>query len=145
MAPSRREVHRRQKQIPHVDGTKVRANASKASFKTGAKLMEIEAKVAERLAKLKAELNDDREASSRRRGAARDWATRARKALDQIKAEKAERAKRHAKDKAKKSEAKASILMPRHEACAFRTGRSARPTMLRSRWRPGRASLYLWA
>jgi hypothetical protein len=100
-----------------VDGTKVRANASKASFKTGAKLMEIEAKVAERLAKLKAELNDDPEASSRRQRAARERAARdveeraarARKALDQIKAEKAERAKRHAKDEAKKSEAKASM------------------------------------
>jgi hypothetical protein len=44
--------------------------------------------------------------------AARDveeQAARARKALDQIKAEKAERAKRHAKDEAKKSEAKASM------------------------------------
>jgi transposase len=97
-----------------VDGTKVRANASKASFKTGAKLMQIEAQVAERLAKLKA---DDPEASSRRRRAARERAARdveeraarARKALDQIKAEKAERSKRHAKDEAKKSEAKASM------------------------------------
>jgi transposase len=97
-----------------VDGTKVRANASKASFKTGAKLMQIEAQVAERLAKLK---TDDPEASSRRRRAARERAARdveeraarARKALDQIKAEKAERSKRHAKDEAKKSEAKASM------------------------------------
>src|SRR5215468_3438060 len=87
-----------------VDGTKVRANASRESFKTGAKLMQIEAKVAERLAQLKAEVNDDPEASSRRRRAARE-----RKALDQIQAEKAERAKRHAKDEAKKSEAKASM------------------------------------
>src|SRR5215468_4396458 len=92
-----------------VDGTKVRANASRESFKTGAKLMQIEAKVAERLAQLKAEVNDDPEASSRRRRAARERAARARKALDQIQAEKAERAKRHAKDEAKKSEAKASM------------------------------------
>jgi transposase len=101
-----------------VDGTKVRANASRDSFKTGAKLMQIEAKVAERLAKLKAEVNDDPEASSRRRRAAQERAARdieeraarARKALDQIKAEKAERAKRHAKEEAKKkSQAKASM------------------------------------
>ena len=92
-----------------VDGTKVRANASRESFKTGAKLMQIEAKVAERLAQLKAEVNDDPEASSRRRRAARERAARARRALDQIQAEKAERAKRHAKDEAKKSEAKASM------------------------------------
>src|SRR5215467_9721178 len=90
---------------------------SRESFKTGAKLMQIEAKVAERLAQLKAEVNDDPEASSRRRRAARERAARdieeraarARKALDQIQAEKAERAKRHAKDEAKKSEAKASM------------------------------------
>lgn len=100
-----------------VDGTKVRANASRESFKTGAKLMQIEAKVAERLAQLKAEVHDDPAASSRRRRAAQERAAqgvkeraeRALKALEQIKAEKAERAKSHAKDEAKKSEAKASM------------------------------------
>lgn len=92
-----------------VDGTKVRANASRELFKTGTKLMQIEAKVAGRLAKLKAAVNDDPEASSRRRRAARERAARARKALDQIQAEKAERTKRHAKDEAKKSKAKASM------------------------------------
>jgi transposase len=100
-----------------VDGTKVRASASKASFKTETKLMRIEAAVAARLAELKAEISSDPEASSRRRRAARERAARdiqeraarARKALEQIKAEKAERAKRHAKDEAKKSEPKASL------------------------------------
>ena len=100
-----------------VDGTKVRANASRESFKTGTKLMQIETKVAERLAQLKAEIDQDPEASSRRRRAAqeraardiKERAARARKALEQIKAEKAERAKRHAKDEAKKPEAKASL------------------------------------
>lgn len=100
-----------------VDGTKVRANASKASFKTETKLMRIEAAVAARLAELKAEISADPEASSRRRRAARERAAhdvreraaRARKALEEIKAEKAERAKRHAKDEANKSEPKASL------------------------------------
>ena len=39
-----------------VDGTKVRASASKESFRTGEKLIKIEAAVAERLAALKQEL-----------------------------------------------------------------------------------------
>jgi len=100
-----------------VDGTKVRTNASRESFKTDTKLMQIETKVAERLAQLKAEIDQDPQASSRRRRAAqeraarevKERAARARKALEQIKAEKAERAKRHAKDEAKKPEAKASL------------------------------------
>jgi transposase len=100
-----------------VDGTKVRANAGRSSFKTAAKLTAIEAEVAERLAALKAEIDQDPEASSRRRRAARERAARevqeravrARKALQQIRDEKAERAKRHAKDEAEKSEPKASL------------------------------------
>jgi transposase len=113
-----------------VDGTKVRANASRESFKTGAKLMQIEAKVAEQLAQLKAEVDDDPEASSRRRRAARERAARdvkeraarARKALEQIQAEKAERAKRHAKDEAKKSEAKASMTDAEARSMRFPDG-----------------------
>jgi transposase len=100
-----------------VDGTKVRANASRESFKTGTKLMQIEAGVTGRIAQLKSEVHADPAASSRRRQAAqrraaqdvKERAERALKALEQIKAEKAERAKRHAKDEAKKSEAKASM------------------------------------
>jgi len=42
-----------------VDGTKVRANASKGSFKTGEKLARIEAAVEARLGALKAELESD--------------------------------------------------------------------------------------
>jgi transposase len=59
-----------------VDGTKIRASASKTSFKTGEKLLEIEAAVAERLVALKQELADDPGASSRRRQAARERAAR---------------------------------------------------------------------
>src|SRR5215510_12985889 len=42
-----------------VDGTKVRANASRESLKTGTKLMQIGADVAERIGRLKAEVHDD--------------------------------------------------------------------------------------
>ena len=59
-----------------VDGTKVRASASKESFRTGEKLIKIEAAVAERLAALKQELASDPGASSRRGQAARDLAAR---------------------------------------------------------------------
>ena len=55
-----------------VDGTKIRASASKGSFKTGEKLLKIEAAVAERLTALKQELTDDPGASSRRRQATRE-------------------------------------------------------------------------
>src|SRR5260370_10600200 len=54
-----------------VDGTKVRASASKKSFKKAAKLLEIEAAVERRLAALKAELASDSAASTRRSQAAR--------------------------------------------------------------------------
>ena len=52
-----------------VDGTKVRANASRKSFKSGSKLDRIEAAVEQRLAALKAETESDPEASSRRKRA----------------------------------------------------------------------------
>jgi transposase len=100
-----------------VDGTKVRANASRESFKTGATLAELEAEVEARLAALKAEVESDPAASSRRQRAARERAARetkeraakARGALDRIRAEKEERAKTHPQDEAKKSEPKASV------------------------------------
>lgn len=100
-----------------IDGTKVRANASRESFKTAAKLEQIEAEVAARLGALKAEIDGAPDASMRRRRAARDRAAqdvkqraaKARRALEQIRAEKAQRAKTHAKDEAKKSEARVSL------------------------------------
>src|SRR5882757_7332050 len=93
-----------------VDGTKVRASASKGSFRTGEKLLKIEAAVTERLAALKQELTDDPGASSRRGQAARERAARdvqeragrARAALERLEAERKSRAARHAKDEAKK-------------------------------------------
>src|ERR1700674_2447574 len=100
-----------------VDGTKVRANASRESFKTDARLMRLEAEVEARIAALKAEVDSDSAASSRRRQAACERAARetteraakARAALDRLRAEKEERAKKHPQDEAKKSEPKASL------------------------------------
>src|ERR1700730_9664100 len=114
-----------------VDGTKVRANASRDSFKTGSKLARIGAAVEHRLAGLKAEIESDPEASSRRRRAAQERAARevkeraerARAALDRVRAEKEERAKTHPKDEAKKkSEPEVSLSDPEARCMRFPDG-----------------------
>jgi transposase len=100
-----------------VDGTKVRANASRSSFKTDRKLQQVGAAVEQRIAALKTEIERDPEASSRRKRAAQERAARevkeraerARAALDKVRAEKEKRAKTHPQDEAKKSEPKASL------------------------------------
>lgn len=104
-----------------VDGTKVRANASRDSFKAAGKLARIEAAVEQRLSTLKAEIATDPKASSQRRLAAaeraarevKERAARARVALDKVRAEKEKRTKTHPQDEAKKkSEPKASLSDP---------------------------------
>jgi transposase len=113
-----------------VDGTKVRANASRDSFKSGSKLARIEAAVEQRLAALKAEIESDPEASSRRKRAAQERAARevkeraerARAALDRVRAEKEQRAKTHRKDEAKKSEPKVSLSDPEARCMRFPDG-----------------------
>lgn len=93
-----------------VDGTKVRANASKNSFKSDTKLMQIEQQVEARLAGLKTELESDAGAGSRRQQAARQRAARevkeraakARQSLVQIRAEKEESLKKRSKKEAEK-------------------------------------------
>ena len=100
-----------------IDGTKVRANASRESFKTDTKLARVEAAVEQRLTALKAEIESDPEASSRRKRASQERAARevkeraakARAVLEQVRAERQERAKKHPQDEAKKSEAKVSL------------------------------------
>ena len=96
-----------------VDGTKVRASASKEDYlRTGEKLLKIEAAVAERLAALKQELSSDPGASNRRRQAAQERAARevqeraagARAALERLQAERKSRAKKHVKDEARKKQ-----------------------------------------
>jgi transposase len=114
-----------------VDGTKVRANASRGSFKSGSKLERIGAAVEQRLAMLKAEVASDPEASSRRKRAAQERAARqvkeraerARAALDRVRAEKQQRAKSHAQDEAKKkSEPKVSLSDPQARIMRFPDG-----------------------
>jgi transposase len=113
-----------------VDGTKVRANASRESFKTGDKLTQIGAAVEQRLTALKAEIGADPEASSRRKRAAQERAARevkeraerARAALDDVRAEREQRARRHSKDEAKKSEPKASLSDPEARNMRFPDG-----------------------
>ena len=123
-----------------VDGTKVRANASRESFKSGRRLDRIEAAVEQRLALLKAETESDPEASSRRKRAAqergsrevkdrdpdhgmmRPFAERARAALERMRAEKVKREKTHAKEEAKKSEPKVSLSDPQARSMRFPDG-----------------------
>jgi transposase len=114
-----------------VDGTKVRANAGKGSFKTAEKLVRIEAAVERRLAELKAEVANDPQASSRRKRAAQERAAREVKerteralaAAEKLRAEKAERAKRHKKDEEKKEkEPKVSLSDPEARNMRFADG-----------------------
>ncbi len=113
-----------------VDGTKIRASASKKSFKTSEKLLKIEAAVAERLVALKRELTDDPGASTRRRQAARERAARdvqaragrARAALERLAAERKARAAKHAKDEARKKEPRASTSDPEARFMRFPDG-----------------------
>lgn len=113
-----------------VDGTKVKAWAGKGSFAGENKIARVERLAAERVARLRAEIEADPGASTRRRRAAEERAAhdiaeraqRARAALDRLKAEKAERAKRHAKEEAKKGEPKASLTDPDARRMRFADG-----------------------
>lgn len=113
-----------------VDGTKVRANASRKSFRTSEKLLKIEAAVVERLASLKQELSSDPGASSRRGQAARERAARdvqerarrARAALERLEAERKARAVKHAKDEARKKAPRASTTDPEARSMRFPDG-----------------------
>src|SRR5437879_2221107 len=113
-----------------VDGTKVRANASRDSFKTSSKLARIGAAVERRLAGLRAEIESDPEASLRRKRAAQERAARevqeraerAQAALDRVRAEREKRAKKHPQDEAKKSEPKVSLSDPDARLMRFADG-----------------------
>jgi transposase len=113
-----------------VDGTKVRANASRESFKSGRKLDRIEAAVEQRLAALKAETESDPEAFSRRKRAAQERGSRE---------VKAKREKTHAKDEGKKSEPKVSLSDPQARSMRFPDGaiRPAYNAQIAAAPRPG--------
>jgi transposase len=103
-----------------IDGTKVRASASKDSLSGAGRLSRIEAAVAERIQGLKKELEADPEASQRRvkkraLDAARERARRveaAKAKLAELEAERAERQKTHAAEEAQKGETKVSTTDP---------------------------------
>jgi transposase len=109
-----------------VDGTKVRASASKASFTRGGRLERIERRAAERVERLKTELADDPAASSRRRQAAQGRAAReaqakvdkARAALERLREEKKKREKTH--PEAEKAKGAPSVSLTDLEARQMR-------------------------
>jgi len=111
-----------------VDGTKIKASAGKSSYKRALRLDEAETAARERVVALKAELDADPAASSKRMQAARTRSLRqtqeriekARAKLAEIEAEKAERAKRSPKEVAGQKEARASLTDPqaRRMRCA---------------------------
>jgi Skp family chaperone for outer membrane proteins len=99
-----------------IDGTKVRASASKDSLSGAGRLSRIAAAVEERIKGLRRELQADPAASQRRAkkralDAAEERARRvaaAKAKLAELEAERAERQETHAGEEAQKSEAKAS-------------------------------------
>jgi len=100
-----------------VDGTKVRAPASAKSFTQGGRLDRLEAAARARIEALKAEVEGDPGAVSRRRQAARTRAARemedkvakARAALEEFAKEKKAREKTHPKDEKKQGDRKVSL------------------------------------
>jgi len=113
-----------------LDGTKVRASAGKGSFRRADKLAALEGLARQRVAQLKAEVQNDPAAGEKRRQAAQrrgaeDIARRAaeaRRTLEKLRAEKAERAKRHKKAEAKKGEARVSLTDPEARMMRFADG-----------------------
>jgi transposase len=111
-----------------VDGTKIKASAGKSSYKRALRLNEAEAAAKARVVALKAEVDADPAASSKRTQAARARGLRetqeriekARTKLAEIEAEKTKRAKRSPKEVAEQKEARASLTDPqaRRMRCA---------------------------
>jgi transposase len=103
-----------------IDGTKVRAHAGRGSMSKRKRLESIEQAVAERVAELKRELDTDpaepeRRCKRRALQAAEERARRVKQAqqkLAELEQEKAERAKTHPTEEAKKGEPKVSVSDP---------------------------------
>jgi len=111
-----------------IDGTKIKASAGKSSYKRALRLDQAEAAAKARVAALKAEVDADPAASSKRTQAARarglsetqERIAKARAKLAEIEAEKAKRAKQSPKEVAGQKEARASLTDPqaRRMRCA---------------------------
>ena len=103
-----------------IDGTKVRAHAGRGSMSKRKRLESIEQAVAERVVELKSELDTDpaepeRRCKRRALQAAEERARRVKQAqqkLAELEQEKAERAKTHPTEEAKKGEPKVSVSDP---------------------------------
>ena len=103
-----------------IDGTKARACAGRGSMSKAKRLERIEKAVAERVAELKSELDNDPAEPERRRKkralqAAEERARRVERAqqkLAELVQEQAERAKTHAKEEAEKGEPRVSVSDP---------------------------------
>lgn len=113
-----------------VDGTKVKASAGKSSFKRKIRLEEAVTRAKEKVAKLKAEVDADPAAGSKRREAARDRAMReteeraaaAKATLAEIEKEQQIRAKRSPKEVAEQKEPRASLTDPDARRMRFADG-----------------------
>jgi len=118
-----------------IDGTKIKASAGKSSYKRALRLDEAEVAAKTRVDTLKAEVDADPAASSKRVTAARARAAReiqervakARAKLAEIEAEKKKRAKRSPKEVAEQKEPTVSLSDPdaRRMRCADGAVRSA--------------------
>jgi transposase len=113
-----------------IDGTKVRAAAGRGSFKTADGLAEMARLAEARVTALKAEVDADPAAHSKRRKAAseraareaKDRAARAKAMLDRLEAEKKARARTHKADEAKKAAPSASTTDPQARMMRFADG-----------------------
>jgi transposase len=113
-----------------ADGTKVQAAAGKGSFGGSARMARIERVAAERVAQLKAEVDTDPAASSRRRKAAKlraarelgERAAKATAALAELQKEKARRKASHKAEEEAKAEPKASLTDPEARYMRFADG-----------------------
>jgi hypothetical protein len=113
-----------------ADGTKVQAAAGKGSYGGASRLARIGRIAAERMAQLKAEVDTDPAASSRRRKAAQSRAARelgeraakAAAALAELQKEKDKRRKTHPREEEAKGEPKASLTDPAARYMRFADG-----------------------
>lgn len=113
-----------------VDGTKIRASASRKSYLQAERLEEVEKTAKARVESLKAEVESDPAASSRRSQAARERAAAARlekveaarQALAKLKEGQEARKKTHAKDESKKKEPAVSTTDPEARRMRFADG-----------------------
>jgi len=113
-----------------IDGTKIRSPASARSFTRGGRLERIERAAAERVAKLKAEIESDPAAGKRRREAAIERAAceakakvdKAREALERLRKEKQKREKTHPEEEKAKDAPAVSLSDPDARRMRFADG-----------------------